>query len=188
MKTPFTPNEAHIVVDTGASITITNCKLDFTTTVDPVQPATLKGIASGLSIKGIGDVWYSFLNDDGTMQDILLHNVLYVPKCSVRLLCPRHLAECTNNATDGFNSIRNKGILTCNGKQITVPYHKGTGLPILLTAPGLSQYAEYCAATGLLTPSAALSLSPCAPIRFRQNLTPNQRIKLMIHVRCNHKN
>jgi hypothetical protein len=110
MKTPFTPNEAHIVVDTGASISITNCKSDFTTAVDPVQPATLKGFASGLTIEGIGSVQYSFLTDDGTMQDVILRNVLYVPKCSVHLLCPRHLAECTNIATDGFNSICDKGI------------------------------------------------------------------------------
>lgn len=76
MKTPFTPNEAHLVIDTGASISITNCKSDFTTPVDPVQPATLKGIASGLSIEGIGSVQYSFLTDDGTMQDLTLHSVI----------------------------------------------------------------------------------------------------------------
>jgi hypothetical protein len=80
MKTPFTPNETHIVIDTGASITITNCKTDFMTTIDPVQPAQLKGIASGLTIEGIGSVNYSFLADDGSVQDVTLHNVLYVPK------------------------------------------------------------------------------------------------------------
>jgi hypothetical protein len=188
MKTPFTPNETHIVIDTGASITITNCKTDFMTTIDPVQPAQLKGIASGLTIEGIGSVNYSFLADDGSVQDVTLHNVLYVPKCSVRLLCPRHLAESTDSATDGFNSLRDKGVLTCNGKPISIPYHRGTGLPILLTAPGFSNYAEFCAATGMLNNTCASPLSPLAPIRLRQNLTANQRIKLMLHERCNHKN
>lgn len=169
MQTPFTPNETHIIIDTGASITITDCKTDFVTAIDPVQPAQLKGIASGLAIEGIGSVHYSFLADDGSVQDVTLHNVLYVPKCSVRLLCPRHLAESTNSPADGFNSLRDKSVVTCNGTPISIPYHRGTGLPILLTAPGLSHYAEFCAVTGMLTNSYASILSPCAPIRLCQN-------------------
>ncbi len=62
------------------------------------------------------------------------------------------------------------------------------GLPIILTTPGLSNCPEFCAATGILTPDSAPSLSPCAPIRLHQNLTPSQRIKLILHERCNHKN
>jgi hypothetical protein len=53
-KTPFTPNEVHIVVDTGASISITNCKSDFMTATDPVQVAQSQGIALHLAIEGIG--------------------------------------------------------------------------------------------------------------------------------------
>jgi hypothetical protein len=53
--TPLTPNEKHIVIDTGASITITNTKSDF---IHQVQPAWLQGIASGLEIKGMGSVLY----------------------------------------------------------------------------------------------------------------------------------
>jgi hypothetical protein len=38
---------------------------------------------------------------------------------------------------DGFNSICDTGILTCNGKQITIHYHRGTGHPIIKTATGI---------------------------------------------------
>ncbi len=110
MQTPFTPNESHIVIDTGTSITVTNCKMDSTTAIDPVQPAQLKGIASGLSIEGIGSIQYSFLTDDGSVQDVILHSVLYAPSCSVRLLCPRHLAESTMLPSDGFNSLCNNSV------------------------------------------------------------------------------
>ncbi len=50
-KTSFTPNEHKIIIDTGASISITNCKEDFMDDICPVQKATLQGIASSLSIK-----------------------------------------------------------------------------------------------------------------------------------------
>jgi hypothetical protein len=83
LPTPMTPNEVQIIIDTGASISITNTKSDFITDITRVQPSTLKGIASGLSIEGIGSVAYTFKNDNGRYQEIILDNVLYVPKCSV---------------------------------------------------------------------------------------------------------
>jgi hypothetical protein len=46
VATPLTPNEKHIiVVDTGASITITNNKMDFVSAIYWAQPAKLQGIA-----------------------------------------------------------------------------------------------------------------------------------------------
>jgi hypothetical protein len=50
--------------DTGASVTVTNSKSDFTSDQYPVQPTKLQGIASGLEVKGIGDAKYSFKTDN----------------------------------------------------------------------------------------------------------------------------
>ncbi len=36
------------------------------------------------------------------------------------LLCPMHLAECTNYASDGFNYQRDFGILTCYSQMISI--------------------------------------------------------------------
>jgi hypothetical protein len=176
------------VIDTGASITVTNCKRDFLAPLQPVQPTKLQGIAAGLEVQGIGDAEYLFSTDSNEIISIVLRNVLYVPGCNVRLLCPRHLAECTDRSTDGFNSIRDVGILTCHDKCIKVPYHSGTGLPIITTAAGLDSYSNFCSTFTMLstrnTPTdPAMHASPA---RLKLNLTNHQRLKLMLHERCNH--
>ncbi len=185
----FTPDETTFVIDTGASITITNCKEDFTSAIQQVQPTRLKGIASGLDVKGIGEAEYAFKTDTGEMITVSFDRVLYVPDCTVRLLCPRHLAESTGRQTDGFNSIRDVGILTCHGKAITVPYHSGTGLPIVTTATGIENFTKFCAKLSIANNAPQLNTNPSciAPIHFKQNLTPQQCIKLLLHERCNHK-
>jgi hypothetical protein len=177
----FTPDEVQFVINTGASITITHDKNDFDGHIHPVQPTTLQGIASGLSVAGIGDATYSFTMTEGNSISVTLKNTLYVPSCNVRLLCPRHLAACTDEANDGFNSIRDQGILTCYGKTILVPYHAKTGLPIVTTASGLQRFQ------GLAAIAASSSSPSTASPKTLQNLTPAQHVKLLLHERCNHK-
>jgi hypothetical protein len=123
------------------------------------------------------------------MITVSFDRVLYVPDCTVRLLCPRHLAESTGCQTDGFNSIRDVGILTCHGKTITVPYHSGTGLPIVTTATGIENFTKFCAKLSIANNAPQINTNPSciAPIHFKQNLTSQQRIKLLLHERCNHK-
>jgi hypothetical protein len=175
--TTFTPDKVSFVIDTGASITITFDKNDFVTAIRPVQPTTLQGIASGLSVEGIGDAEYVFCMDNNKSVTILLRNCLYVPSCTIRLLCPRHLTENTAHHADGFNSLREHGILTCHGEPITVPYHDGTGLPIISTASGTEAFANFCCAYALPSttnkPAGSVQTS-CSPSHFKQNLTSSQ--------------
>jgi hypothetical protein len=138
LPTNFTPDAVNFVVDTGASISITYDKNDFDGPIHPVQPTKLQGIASGLSVSGIGDATYSFSSTSGSQQSITLQNVLYVPGCKVRLLCPRHLAVCSNHPRDGFFSGKEKGTLTINGQVFDVPYNSQTGLSIITTSSGIN--------------------------------------------------
>jgi hypothetical protein len=90
-KTPISPDMVPLILDTGASITVTHYKTDFVSIIKPVQSVEIKGIASGLQVQGMGDVSYSFYNDDNEMQTLLLRSCLYVQHCTARLLCPRQL-------------------------------------------------------------------------------------------------
>lgn len=111
-QTPISPDMVPLIIDTGASITVTPYKTDFISPIKPVQAVEIKGIASGLQVQGFGDVSYSFYNDNRELQTMILKNCLYVPQCTARLLCPRQIGIETGNPLDGFNSVSAKSILT----------------------------------------------------------------------------
>jgi hypothetical protein len=82
--TPMIPDEKKlIIIDTGASVTITNSATEFTSPPRFVQHTQLKGIASGLTARGIGTALYTFKDDDGFLFQIVLHNVLFVPELPI---------------------------------------------------------------------------------------------------------
>ena len=67
-------------------------KQDFIGPISPVQLIELKGIASGLQVKGIGTVNWKFLSDDGSRVPISL-TCLYVPASTSQLLPPQQLSD-----------------------------------------------------------------------------------------------
>jgi hypothetical protein len=50
--TPLTPDMVPVIIDTGASISLSPYDTDFIGKIHPVQDVTLKGIASGLRVAG----------------------------------------------------------------------------------------------------------------------------------------
>jgi len=174
----FTVEHKCFIIDTGASVTITNCASDYAVPPRKVHPTHLQGIASGLLVQGIGTATYHFRDDKGAEICLELNNVLFVPDYSVRLLCPRHIAENTGRLSDGFNSLRDVGILTIHDNTITIPYQTTTGLPVVYTIPAAPTC--YIASNVELPPTPLVGISA--------NLSPSQRTKLILHEQCNHVN
>jgi hypothetical protein len=176
-----------LVIDTGASITVTPYSTDFISPIQPVQSVEIKGIASGLQVRGFGDVCYKFYNDAGELQTLTLPNCLYVPQCTARLLCPRQIGATSGHPGDGFNATSDNPILTFEGKQTTIQYDNISNLPILYTAPGVTSFHRYCAKQGYLNKLSDKNLSEDAsPTFLYRNLTPSQQRKLHLHERCAH--
>jgi hypothetical protein len=62
---------APLIIDTGATVSISPYKTDFLSPILPVQPIQIKGIASGLLVKGIGDISFSLHNDQGEQHTMI---------------------------------------------------------------------------------------------------------------------
>ena len=138
----FTPDEIRLILDSGASISISNCLSDFISPPSKVQSTTVRGIGAGLQVKGIGTVRY-ILSDGRTLE---IENVLYVPDCPVRLLCPQQL---TDEQDIGFHIDKEDGETVCyltfpsddDGSEPTRLYahfDPATNLPLLHTKSGVS--------------------------------------------------
>jgi hypothetical protein len=185
--TPISPDMVPLIIDTGASITVTPYSTDFITPIKPVQSIEIKGIASGLQVRGFGDVSYQFYNDAGELQTLVLPNCLYVPQCTARLLCPRQMGKTSGHPSDGFDAISENPILTFEGKSTTVQYDEISNLPILYTAPGVTTFHQYCAHQSYLTkPHDQESSKGTSPMFLYRNMMPAQQCKLHLHERCAH--
>jgi hypothetical protein len=182
---PITPDQVPIIIDSGASVSITPHLSDFVSPPSPVQPAEIKGIASGLQIHGMGDISYTFTNDLGQPQTLILHNCLYVPQCPVRLLCPRQIGAETGISGDGFNSLHPRPVLTVNGIPTTLHYDSISKLPVLYTNPGITSYQKYLAGFSSTTAESSSACDQCLPTHA--NLTKLQRQKLFLHEKSNHE-
>lgn len=184
--TTFLLDTVLLIVDTGASITITPDKRDFLSPVHPVQPTTLQGIAAGLQVQGIGRARYNFPQPSGQPVSVILDNMLYVLGCSMRLLCPRHLAHSTGIAGDGFTSCKDHATLRVHGIDIPVAYHTATGLPIIYSIG--SPDIPLVSSANLATPSPSVHHASVNSCLFKPNLSKSQHLKLLMHERCNHRN
>jgi hypothetical protein len=77
----MTPDMVPLIFDTGASISITAYPTDFISPIRSIQHVQIKGIASGLYAQGIGDVSYTFTNNNNAQQTMIIRNCSYVPQC-----------------------------------------------------------------------------------------------------------
>ena len=183
-QTPVTPDMVPLVIDTGASNTISPYATDFVGEIRAVQDVEIKGIASGLKVAGVGTVVYSFSNDAGEQQEIRIDGCLLVPQCTVRLLCPRQIGSSTGVPTDGFTSTSTHGYLTVQGKRTTLRYDSLSQLPILYTKSGIESFRRFCLAN-YCQPVGSTDAPILAHLSFR-NLTPRQLRKKKWHDRSNH--
>jgi hypothetical protein len=127
-----------LIIDTGASIGVSPCSADFITLIKPIQQTTLQGIASGLTIKGIGTAQYIVPDDTGTPIVVTIPGTLYVPECPSRLLCPRQLLAHTGNPSAHLTVRASDIIMGFRGRMFTIPYHPTSRLPLLCTTDNLT--------------------------------------------------
>jgi len=152
--------------------------------IEPVQNITLKGIASGLSIKGIGVTTWTFTNEFQECVKVPLM-ALYVPDSPCRLLPPQqlHKQRCpTNGAWIGKGS---HAKVFYEGNCIAFQYDSSSNLPIAWLAPGINKFAMFC---GIATANASEGSEPTS-IRSlpTDNLSATQCKLVRLHHRYGHQ-
>ena len=81
-----------VIVDTGATITITPFLTNFMTPLTTTEGAVLQGLTKGISIKGSGHVHWCLTSDDGTNMTLTIP-AFYVPQAGQCLLSPQSLLQ-----------------------------------------------------------------------------------------------
>ena len=159
------------IVDTGASITLTLYESDFIE-YTAVKDKVVKGLAAGLTIKGIGTVQYHVEVNGKTVQ--LKLKACHVPDSNVRLLCPQQLKKevfppGTRNPEIGSDCLSlffPEGELKC-------PYNV-SNLPVISMSPKANVETDLRALNG------------CVIAEKNQNLTAAQKELLKWHQRLGH--
>jgi len=169
--------EQHFTViwDTGASRPVSVYSTDFVGPIlQPSIPLHLGGIASGLTVAGIGTVQWTFLSDSGRLLTLHL-TAYYVPQCKQRLLSPQRIFDKENGHVGIFEVTADCARLVIDGSPtLTIPYDPVNSLP---TSHGIR-------ASSVCDKEASLNL--CVTDETNQNLTEAQKEYLHWHFRLGH--
>jgi hypothetical protein len=166
------------VWDTGASHTVTHCADDFVDGIKPLPvPVILKGLASGLTVAGIGEVEWVVTADDGSFYSVRLP-AYYIPESDTRLLSVQSYLQHVGNMKVSVDESR----LKLSGKYwfssaptVTVLY-ASNNLPI---SNGYHPKA---------IPERAAELNLCVMDEANQNLSEAQKELLRWHSKLGHLN
>ena len=86
--TALDPNETPVVLDTGASFSLTPFKSDFVGPLRRSEISTLKGLSSTTTVEGIGTVEWTIRDVFGLVRTIRV-SAYYVPSATIRLFSPQ---------------------------------------------------------------------------------------------------
>jgi hypothetical protein len=179
----LTSDDLLVILDSGCTCAITFDKSDFIGTICPVQNVELQGISSGLQVKGVGQVTWTFLDQFGERTTVQL-TCLYVPDATNHLL-PHQQLSVSNSASKANGSwigFGNDALVFHEGKCIKFPYCEGSNLHVAKLAPGISKFKAFQAACGPVTEPSTPTDTICG-----DNLSAASRKLLWIHHCLGHK-
>ena len=179
----LTFDDVIVLLDSGTSCAVSNNELDFEY-IQPIQDLELKGIISGLKVKGIGHVIWTFLDEFKNNTPICL-TCLYVPGAPAHLLPPQQLSEDASATNGAWIRKGDHAKAFYNGSCIKFQYDSDSNLPIAWLAPGIEKFVAFCglATTGASNDDIPISLQMLLP----DNLMDMQRKLLCLHHHFGHQ-
>jgi hypothetical protein len=158
-------DELPIVIDTGASCSLTPIHSDFIGTIDPSNVPTLNNISGKTPVVGQGRIEWNIQDVNGVVKPIQT-TAYYVPQATIRLFSPQvYIAEDKSNTSEMvLTKDRVSFILAC-GNRLTFPINRGSNLPIMLIEAALNRGKK-----GMFTSSHIQDQTSFQPSANRVNL------------------
>lgn len=148
IQTFFDSDAARLLVDCGASYTMTPYRSDFVSFSSNTSDPDILGISGTVKVKGVGTVEYKTLDDSGKPFVVRVENARWVPGTPLRLLCPQQWirqrqasGDSTANLDLGGTSLKLQ--FDRRQRSITAPFGKQNNVAFLYTAPGALRYAAF---------------------------------------------
>jgi Reverse transcriptase (RNA-dependent DNA polymerase) len=177
--------ELPVVIDTGASTSVTPVLSDFIGPLEPTSIEEIRGISSSTRVVGKGTVEWT-VQDYWNVVRVIRTTAYYVPAISIRLFSPQ--AYFQENGEKGQCTFRGRTttLELPDGSRLEFPYNSASNLPNMLLDPHpVVAGAQYCDATFLAhTPSYQTLMSVTE--QTNQNLRPSQRELLLLHHKLGH--
>ncbi len=172
-----------IVLDTGASFSLTPVKSDFVTSIRPCDIKSMTGITDSVRVEGIGEVEWPIRDMNGK-PGLIRVQAYYIPQATIRLFSPQSYFQKHSSGSCYFDAKVTK--LTQNdGSVLTFEYNRESNLPLLWPADTSLQVNERVFVMGPLGQralEAKLSLLDAS----NRNLTNEQKELLLWHQRLGH--
>jgi hypothetical protein len=157
----FDSDSFPILVDSGASYTITNDLNDF---IKPPKESniTIKGYNGSGSKTKIGTIQWNIEDDKGRIHTIVLPGAYYVPDADMRLLSPQHWAQAKKDIRGTSLTVFGDIMILKWDKlqyQKTIPIcPRGTNNVGIMASPaGINKYLHLCNMHDATTPTLAFS-------------------------------
>ncbi|KAI2509642.1 hypothetical protein MHU86_4762 [Fragilaria crotonensis] len=128
------PDHYPIVIDSGASVSITPNINDFVNGIHPTQLSDLKGLEGATKVHGQGIVEWTVFDLMDVVRTIRT-TAYYVPSATIRLFSPQSYFQESNSGSYLMDAHTTRLTLR-DGTQLIFPYNHGMNIPLMLPAVG----------------------------------------------------
>ena len=133
------PAELPIVIDTGASCSISPVHSDFISNILPADVPSLNNISGTTAVVGQGTIEWRIQDAKGIVKPIQT-SAYYVPTATIRLFSPQVYIKNDTSGTSEMLLQRNgiHLVLSC-GSRLFFPINRNSNLPVMLTETALNK-------------------------------------------------
>jgi hypothetical protein len=177
-------NDLPIVIDSGATFSLTPNRSDFIGELRAAPVSELNGLSSTTAVEGVGTVEWTIRDLFGVTRTIRTQ-ACYVPKASIRLFSPQAYFQ-DQNAGQYLMTPKRSVLTLADGSELEFPYNPGSNLPLMLPSVNQAVAGLTFEDSQYLTRPTLLSSFLSVADETNQNLTASQKELLVWHWKLGH--